>query len=515
MVDAIVVDSTAVDSTVVDDQTAVDDQTITLALVSHTNVGKTTLARTLLRRDVGQVLDQAHVTEVSTPYSLITRGTSELILSDTPGFGDSARLLKRLRQHERPLVWFFQQLWDRATDRPLWCGQQAALTVRHDADVVLYLVNAAEEPEEAGYVAPELELLSWIGRPILLLLNQTGGSAGSTERLAQRIDRWRRHAERWPLVRGVLSLDAFSRCWVEERVLLDAVEEVLPEDRQPVMAGLSEAWMERHMQVFERSMGAMARHLASTAIDRIPLPETGASSGLSGKGKAARKKAMEELAERLEASVGELTRTLLELHGLEGGVVEDFEQELDAFQIRGELIEPDRGALLGSAVSGAMGGLAADLMAGGLTFGGGVLAGAILGALGGAGLARGYQLLKGEKPSVGWTPDFLDAYTHQVLLRYLMVAHFGRGRGELRHWLKPERWHADLTSALRQRQDERLQVWRRAPKADRVDSVAEDLAPLLRSAVARVLVDQYPHAHWLLAGDPPRRDTDPESWADG
>ncbi len=35
---------------------------ITLSLISHTNIGKTTLARTFLRRDVGQVLDQAHVT---------------------------------------------------------------------------------------------------------------------------------------------------------------------------------------------------------------------------------------------------------------------------------------------------------------------------------------------------------------------------------------------------------------------------------------------------------------------
>ena len=36
---------------------------VTLSLVSHTNVGKTTLARTLLRQDVGEVRDQAHVTE--------------------------------------------------------------------------------------------------------------------------------------------------------------------------------------------------------------------------------------------------------------------------------------------------------------------------------------------------------------------------------------------------------------------------------------------------------------------
>ena len=37
--------------------------TITLSLVSHTNAGKTTLARTLLSADIGDVRDQAHVTE--------------------------------------------------------------------------------------------------------------------------------------------------------------------------------------------------------------------------------------------------------------------------------------------------------------------------------------------------------------------------------------------------------------------------------------------------------------------
>ena len=43
--------------------------TVTLSLVSHTNVGKTTVARTLLRRDVGEVLDQAQC-----GYAAVTTG---------------------------------------------------------------------------------------------------------------------------------------------------------------------------------------------------------------------------------------------------------------------------------------------------------------------------------------------------------------------------------------------------------------------------------------------------------
>ena len=136
---------------------------VTLALVSHTNVGKTTLARTLLRRDVGEVLDQAHVTELSEAHELIRTDDTALRLFDTPGFGDSVRLLRRLRREGTPVVWFLQQTWDRWTDRPLWCSQQAMLTIRDETDVVLYLVNAAEAPEDAGcllYTSPSPRDLS-------------------------------------------------------------------------------------------------------------------------------------------------------------------------------------------------------------------------------------------------------------------------------------------------------------------------------------------------------------------
>ena len=53
----------------------VKEKRITLSLISHTNAGKTTLARTLLRRDIGEVLDQAHVTEVTWAWSRTSRAS--------------------------------------------------------------------------------------------------------------------------------------------------------------------------------------------------------------------------------------------------------------------------------------------------------------------------------------------------------------------------------------------------------------------------------------------------------
>jgi len=69
---------------------------IALSLVAHTNVGKTTLARTLLRQDIGEVGDRAHVTLLAERHAWIATDAERLVLWDTPGFGDSVRLARRL-----------------------------------------------------------------------------------------------------------------------------------------------------------------------------------------------------------------------------------------------------------------------------------------------------------------------------------------------------------------------------------------------------------------------------------
>src|SRR5512132_1554716 len=148
---------------------------VALSLISHTNAGKTTLARTLLGRDVGAVRDVQHVTQEATGYPLIETASGDaLVLWDTPGFGDSARLARRLAQQSNPVGWFLSEVWDRFRDRAFFLAQQIVRNVREQADVVLYLVNASEAPGDAGYLAPELAILDWIGKPVVVLINQTG-----------------------------------------------------------------------------------------------------------------------------------------------------------------------------------------------------------------------------------------------------------------------------------------------------------------------------------------------------
>jgi hypothetical protein len=91
---------------------------------------------------------------------------------------------------------------------------------------VLYLVNAAEDPEDATYVQAEMRILAWVGKPVIVLLNQLGAPREPALEAAERA-RWSAHLSGHAIVRTVLALDAFARCWVQESVLLGAVAGLL------------------------------------------------------------------------------------------------------------------------------------------------------------------------------------------------------------------------------------------------------------------------------------------------
>ncbi|MDP6410677.1 MAG: DUF3482 domain-containing protein [Planctomycetota bacterium] len=461
---------------------------LTLSLVSHTNVGKTTLARTLLGKDVGEVRDRAHVTEESTRHVLVTDADGgELVLWDTPGFGDSARLLARLRASEEPLKAFFAQTWDRLADRPLWCGQQAARNVRDEADCVLYLVNGAENPEDAGYVHAELELLAWIGRPVLLLLNQTGPPREAGERRAEE-DAWRTRCEGFDIVRGVLGLDAFTRCWVQEGALLEAVREALPLERRSACDPLLEAWMDERRVRWRTAMSLIAKELWRAGDDREELEE--------GALRAGRRRGMERLAARLENGLGRALDELIELHGIEGRGRAELRTALKDFAATGGGLSPRKLGLRGAVISGFIGGLAADLASGGFSLGGGMLLGAAGGWLAGHGAGRAVEWVSGkEHPCVEWTPGLLERLAQELLLRYLAVAHFGRGQGNWRDGQGPGFWSEHVARALAERSEE----FTGALETGRADGGGPAaLEAVLTDATRAALVACYPRAARLL-----------------
>ena len=482
---------------------------VSLSLLSHTNAGKTALARTLLGRDIGEVRDAPHVTEFADVFTMLETAQGETLrLWDTPGFGDSLRLARRLRESSGAMGWFLSEVWDRWRDRPFWASQQALRNVRDEADVMLYLVNASEQPEAAGYVQPEMELLAWIGKPVIVLLNQLGAPREVAMEGAE-VERWRRHLAAFTQVAAVLPLDAFARCWVQEGTLLQAIETTLTGDRRAPMGRLRAAWETQRLATFEASVASIAGSLArlAAAFEVVPeagslrsrLRSVGAAIGVGSSDDSPAAAAQKKLAERMAEEVRSSTLELIRLHGLGGQVQAEILSRLAThFETRLRLDE-GKAAVWGGLVTGAIAGLKADILSGGLTLGGGLIAGGLLGALGAAGLARCVNLVRGTDQSwLAWNAESLDAMVDAALLRYLTVAHFGRGRGEWAEGESPPHWTDTILQALAPQREALAGLWAsrdaRSDDAEESARVSAALALIVRAAAAQALQRLYPEA---------------------
>ncbi|MBI4575233.1 MAG: 50S ribosome-binding GTPase [Planctomycetes bacterium] len=461
--------------------------TVTLSLISHTNHGKTTLARTLLRRDVGEVADRPHVTLVAEAHLLVETPTACLRLWDTPGFGGDLEGLRDRLRREGSLRGWLQETYDRIAHRAIWCSQQAVRNVREEADLVLYLIDtaAAPDPGLAAYVAIEAEILAWIGRPVLVLLNRTGGldPAGLTALEG----RWAEHLVPWPMLRAVHSLDAFARCWVQEDRLLEKVASLLEGPKAIAARELGQAWRARQEEVFRQSCAALSRFLARLACDRAPGPPRKALGQLEGR--------------RGQATLG-LVEELARLHGLDRAEVPRLEKALRtdlATRGRSWIDEVDRrsGGFWGAVLGGLATGLAADIASGGLILGGGMILGAIAGALGGSALGEGVRRARGPRAAYAhWPAAFLDARLREALLRYLAVAHWGRGHGGVwRDGDTPTAWTEGIEAVCSEcaRADD---LWglgtREGPAGE--GALARRLEPLVAGCAREILRRCYPDA---------------------
>lgn len=470
------------------------------ALISHTNNGKTTLARTLVGVDVGEVRDAAHVTVLAESHTLLaTEQGDTLSLWDTPGFGDSVRLLRRLSMAGNPIGWFLREVFDRYRDKPFWLSQHALRTAKESADVVLYLVNSSELPRDAGYLPAEMKILEWLGKPVVVLLNQLGPPRPPAEEHAEQA-RWQQHLDQYPIVRKVLALDAFARCWVHERVFYEAVGDVIEESKREGYARLLDVWRARNQQRFNDSMKVTADLLVSAARDSEPLPaedKTFLKTAMHavGLGKSAaqqrQEKAMGVMLERLNDNIARSTRSLLQLHQLDPGDAPRINARVrDNFKVRAPVDKAQAG-LLGAVVSGAATGLSADLMAGGMTFGAGALIGGIVGALTLAGAAWGFNTSTDRNnTTIQFADDFLQTLLTGSILRYLAVAHFGRGRGNFVEGEAPPFWQAEVESALATHQSQAEGMWH-AVRDGKDDA---QLRTLVSSATGRTLAQLYPGA---------------------
>ncbi len=470
---------------------------VILSLISHTNVGKTALARTLLREDVGEVADRAHVTVVSEAYTLLEADGRVARLWDTPGFGSNlAKLAKRLRASKNPVGWILHQVWDRLRDESLWCSQEAIRNIQADADVVIYLVDASQSPDTVGYVDLEMEILDWIGKPVLVFLNQVGEP--DPDRIRNEEEEWRTHLKDHGVVKSVSTLDAFTRCFIREHLILEKAAESLEGEKGKTARKLTDALVKRNLEVFQQSVDSMASLMAFSLADTEALREKSLLEKLQSfiafnekddEMENIQQKMYERLAERTASTINEL----ISIHGLDGETAQELTQSSkEEFAVRRD-VEESLAATVGGAVSGLVGGLSADLLSGGMTFGGGAIVGMVLGGATTYALAKGYNLTQTGNNMVRWTEAQFQSQVEFLSMLFMAVSHFGRGRGL---WQDPENnpahWETAIHEQLEIDKDKWNSLWKKGGASAKVEKLEKALKREMRELLSSALVKIYP-----------------------
>src|SRR5690606_33924796 len=194
-------------------------------------------------------------------------------------------------------------------------------------------------------------------------------------------------------------------CWVQESTLLAAVGRQLPDELRAAFERLQANWMGVRRERFDASMAELARRIARAAHDREAVADEGIAGRILDAGllpgrrrpghAGPRERAMRALAERLDADIRQSVDTLIRIHGLGGHAGAVVMQRLAEHYAVTRPLSEGKAAVWGGLVTGALAGLKADLATGGPTLGGGLIAGGVRGALGAAGLARGYNMVRG------------------------------------------------------------------------------------------------------------------------
>ena len=221
-----------------------------------------------------------------------------------------------------------------------------------------------------------------------------------------------------PVEAPMLGLHALAEGWLPDGRLMAALCTALQGD--PRMRRLAAAWQARQQQRFDSAVAEIARTLGVVASDREAVPDDGVMGARRADADAARQRLVERLDAELQAHAVRLALVVGQPPPADDA---DHAVPAATAALR-QRVGEGRVALVGGVLSGALVGLKADLLSGGLTMGAGALAGGLIGALGAAGAARGLNVVRGtDRSFVVWNEEALWPVTEALLLRFLVLEH--------------------------------------------------------------------------------------------
>jgi hypothetical protein len=206
-----------------------------------------------------------------------------------------------------------------------------------------------------------------------------------------------------------------------------------------------------------------------------------------------RQAAMDAMVKRLDASAAEMFSKLRKLHGLDDSTAGALQERMEEKFVVQQAINMPQAGVAGAATGAAMG-ASVDLLVGGLTLGAATALGALVG--GGAafiGAAWKNRSTSGGATLVQLSDEMMQAMAEAALLRYLAVAHYGRGpigaEGELRPF-----WKSDVVAAVEARKAFLLPFWTAARTQPDSGKLALALAREIEAIARNVLGALYPDA---------------------
>jgi hypothetical protein len=287
-----------------------------------------------------------------------------------------------------------------------------------------------------------------------------------------------------------LAFASFSRHWMRDRVLLEAMRVALPAQRRTVFEHIVRAWEARNDERLRASMAAIAQHVVAAAreLEEVHAGSLSVKSLLPAERDAqgqARRNAMERIVQRVDASAHRMLEQLHAINGVDAGAGVAMEHRLEERFVVQQPVDAPQAGMAGAATGAAMG-ASVDLLAGGLTLGAAAALGALVGG-GAAFIAAAWKnrALPGGATVVQLSDAMLDAVVEAALLRYVAIVHWARGFNEIE-----DSWRAEVARRVESQRLLLAGYWNTArtqPNPDRlVPPLAQELAATARAVLMHI-----------------------------
>jgi hypothetical protein len=488
---------------------------IALSFISHSKKVKSTMLHTLLGDNM-EVENEANlVNESGSIHILIeTPHSEQLLLWDIPELGNSNFVVKPSQDSVNFFGTIKSQVWDRLSDNSNLENQQITSNIRSDSDVILYFIDEIENPNLQVYLSRELKLLDLIGKPVIILLNQTAENIRS-DLNKTKITFWNTHLANYEHIKSILLIDELTRCWVQEDLLFHTIETVLEGERRLLMVRLRGALQSRSKQTFNEATHSLSNSLAKLVTDFEVVEEKksfnlnlkiiddtpNVNNEIDSKSNETKLEvAQKTLTVRLESEIKANTLELIHLHKLNEQMYQEYlESDALNFEVLNSINE-NKTTLYGAVLSGMLTGLGADLAAVGLSLGTGMIAGAIIGGLGGKGIAKGVNhVRKSNQSRVIWGNDALNNILEAALFRYITVIQTGRPQNLISQIEPTSLWVKAIQNALALQHKNLEKVWklRNAETNTQIETrklISATIEPIISESLCNVFHTMYPNA---------------------